>query len=52
VDEICLSIGRVLDRVGRRLFEALPDRVVMQLVEADPTPTGSLWLRYRLDGQA
>jgi dihydrofolate reductase len=49
VDELCLSVGRVLDPLGRRLFDALPDRVVMELVEADPTPTGSLWLRYRLD---
>jgi dihydrofolate reductase len=48
VDELCLAVGRVLDPVGPRLFEELPDRVEMSLVEAAPTSSGSLWLRYRL----
>jgi dihydrofolate reductase len=48
VDELCLAVGRVLDPVGPRLFDELPDRVEMSLVEAVPTSSGSLWLRYRL----
>ena len=48
VDELCLAVGRVLDPVGPRLFDELPDRTEMTLVEAAPTSSGSLWLRYRL----
>jgi dihydrofolate reductase len=48
VDELCLAVGRVLDPVGPRLFDALPDRVEMSLIEAAPTSSGSLWLRYRI----
>jgi dihydrofolate reductase len=48
VDELCLAVGRVLDPVGPRLFEGLPARRVMELVESASTPSGSLWLRYRL----
>ena len=48
VDEICLAVGRVLDPVGPRLFDGLPERRVLELVEAAPTSSGSLWLRYRL----
>lgn len=48
VDELCLAVGRVLDPVGPRLFDELSDRVEMSLVEAAPTSSGSLWLRYRL----
>jgi dihydrofolate reductase len=48
VDELCLAVGRVLDPVGPRLFDELPERVEMSLVEAAPTSSGSLWLRYRL----
>lgn len=48
VDELCLAVGRVLDPLGPRLFDELPDRVELSLVEAAPTSSGSLWLRYRL----
>jgi dihydrofolate reductase len=48
VDELCLAVGRVLDPVGSRLFDELPDRVEMSLVDAAPTSSGSLWLRYRM----
>jgi dihydrofolate reductase len=48
VDELCLAVGRVLDPVGPRLFDGLPERYEMELVEAAPTSSGSLWLRYRL----
>jgi dihydrofolate reductase len=48
VDELCLAVGRVLDPVGPRLFDELPDRLELTLVEAAPTSSGSLWLRYRL----
>lgn len=48
VDELCLAVGRVLDPVGPRLFDGLPDRLELTLVEAAPTSSGSLWLRYRL----
>lgn len=49
VDELCLAVGRVLDPVGPRWFQGVADRRVMQLVDATPTPSGSVWLRYRLD---
>jgi dihydrofolate reductase len=48
VDELCLSVGRVLDPVGPRLFDEVPDRVEMQLLEGVSTSSGSLWLRYAL----
>ena len=48
VDELCLAVGRVLDPVGPRLFDGLADRVELSLLEAAPTSSGSLWLRYRL----
>ncbi len=48
VDELCLAVGRVLDPVGPRLFAGLPARRELELVEAASTPSGSLWLRYRL----
>jgi dihydrofolate reductase len=48
VDELCLAVGRVLDPIGRRLFHGLPNRRELELIEAVPTPSGSLWLRYRL----
>jgi dihydrofolate reductase len=48
VDELCLAVGRVLDPVGPRWFTGLAERRVMRLVAAVPTPSGSLWLRYRL----
>ena len=48
VDELCLAVGRVLDPVGPRLFEGLPERRELTLIEAPSTSSGSLWLRYRL----
>ena len=48
VDELCLAVGRVLDPVGPRLFDAIPARIEMSLIEDAPTSSGSLWLRYRL----
>ena len=48
VDELCLAVGRVLDPVGPRLFAGLPSVVELELVEAAPTTSGSVWLRYRL----
>lgn len=48
VDELCLAVGRVLDPVGPRLFAGLPERRELQLIEAAPTSSGSLWLRYGL----
>ena len=47
VDELCLAVGRVLDPVGPRLFAGLPDLRELELLEAAPTSTGSVWLRYR-----
>jgi dihydrofolate reductase len=48
VDELCLAVGRVLDPVGPRLFDGRPDRRELELLEAAPTSSGSVWLRYRL----
>lgn len=48
VDELQLAVGRVVDPDGRRLFENIGERRVLELVQATPTPSGSLWLTYRL----
>jgi len=48
VDELCLAVGRVVDPVGPRLFQGLPERRELELLEAAPTSSGSVWLRYRL----
>ena len=48
VDELCLAVGRVIDPVGPRLFAGLTDRRELELLEAAPTSSGSVWLRYRL----
>lgn len=46
VDELCLAVGRVIDPRGRRLFETMTVNREMQLIDAQPTPSGSMWLRY------
>lgn len=48
VDELCLAVGRVVEPSGRRLFASLTGARVLELVEAVPTPSGSVWLRYRV----
>jgi dihydrofolate reductase len=48
VDELCLAVGRVLDPVGPRLFAGLPELRELELLEAAPTTSGSVWLRYRV----
>jgi dihydrofolate reductase len=48
IDELCLAVGRVLDPVGPRLFDQLPELRELQLLEAAQTSSGSVWLRYRL----
>ncbi len=50
VDELCLAVGRVLDPVGPRLFATVAELQEMELLEATSTPSGSVWLRYRLHG--
>ncbi len=47
VDEIQLAVGPVLDPVGRRLGDLLPDLQRLELVEASSTGSGGLWLTYR-----
>ncbi len=51
VDEINLAVGRVLDPSGRRLFDkgVLDDLRTLELIRATPTPSGSLWLSYRVN---
>jgi dihydrofolate reductase len=52
VDELCLAVGRVLDPVGPRLFSGMAERQELRLLEAVPTSSGSVWLRYAVDGRA
>jgi dihydrofolate reductase len=47
VDEMQLAVAPVLDPVGRRLSDGLPDLVRLELVETVPTPGGALWLTHR-----
>jgi dihydrofolate reductase len=48
VDELNLAIGPVLDPTGRRLFARLDEWHRLELLNATPTPTGSLWITYRV----
>ena len=48
VDELHLVVGPVLDPTGRRLFVGLDDLLRLELLSATPTPSGSVWLAYRV----
>jgi dihydrofolate reductase len=48
VDELQLAIGPVLDPTGRRLFERLDASCRLELLSATPTPSGSVWVAYRV----
>jgi dihydrofolate reductase len=48
VDELQLAIGPVVDPIGRRLFEHLDNSRRLELLSATPTPSGSVWLAYRI----
>ena len=50
VDELCLAVGRVVDPVGPRLFAHMGELRELALVDATPTSSGSVWLRYRING--
>jgi len=47
VDEVQLAVAPVLDPVGRRLSDALPDLLRLRLVSSTPTAAGALWLVLR-----
>lgn len=51
VDELQLAVAPVVDPEGRRLFERATDLQRLDLVSATPTPSGALWLVYRLNGR-
>jgi dihydrofolate reductase len=48
VDELQLAMGPVLDPAGRRLFERVEDWTRLELIRATPTPSGTVWLNYRI----
>ena len=48
VDELQLAVGPVLDPTGRHLFERLTDWMRLELLNATPTPSGTVWLSYRV----
>lgn len=48
VDEIDLAVGRVVDPAGRRLFSTVGELTELELLRAVPTPSGSVWLSYRV----
>src|SRR5690349_21134051 len=48
VDELQLAVGPVLDPTGRRLFEHVPKWTRLQLLGGTPTPSGTVWLTYRV----
>ena len=48
VDELHLAVGPVLDPTGRRLFEGLDGWRRLELAVATPTPSGTVWLSYRM----
>jgi hypothetical protein len=43
-----MALGPVLDPTGRRLFEHREQWTRLQLLNATPTPSGSVWLSYRV----
>ena len=51
VDEVQLAVGPVLDPTGRRLFERVENWTRLELVKATPTPSGTVWLNYRIAAQ-
>ena len=48
VDELTLAVGPILDPMGRRLFEGLDDLRRLELLSAIPTPSGAIWVTYRV----
>lgn len=48
VDELRLVIGPAFGFGGRRLFENVADTRRLELLSAEPTPSGSLLLAYRV----
>ena len=48
VDELQLAVGPVLDPTGRRLFEGLDDMRRLELLSATRTPSGTVWVTYRV----
>jgi dihydrofolate reductase len=52
VDELQLAVGPVLDPTGRRLFERVEDWTKLELLDATPTPSGAVWLSYRIPPHA
>jgi dihydrofolate reductase len=46
-DELQLAVGPVVDPEGRRLFEGFEGLRRFTLVNAVPTPGGTVWLTYR-----
>jgi dihydrofolate reductase len=52
VDEMQLAVGPVLDPAGRRLFGHLEEWTPLELLDVTPTPSGTVWLIYRLGAHA
>jgi dihydrofolate reductase len=48
VDEVRLLVSPVVLGTGKRLFDGIPEKQVLELVEETPFETGALALRYRL----
>jgi dihydrofolate reductase len=48
VDELQLAVGPVLDPTGRRLFEGIDHLRRLELLGATPTPSGAVWITYRV----
>jgi dihydrofolate reductase len=46
VDELVLVVAPVVDPLGRRLYDSVPDLRRLKLHEATTTPSGALWLVY------
>ena len=46
VDEVVLGMGPVLDPEGRRAFADVPGWTRLRLLDATPTASGIVWLRY------
>lgn len=48
LDEMVLGVGPVLDPEGRRLFADVKRWKRLMLIDVTPTPSGVVWLTYRL----
>lgn len=51
VDEITLAVHPIILGAGKRLFEHIPTRIPLQLIDSKAYPSGLVMLTYRVKNQ-